>query len=623
MFNKSELQNLAWASIAPGQWARMIKDVKRTQNRIYRASVEASKNGRKSLMWWLQGRLINSTEAKLVAIRRVLTNKGGRTVGTDEIDRETIKKEIGKYALQMNLDGKSSTIARVWVPKPGKAEMRPLGIPTLLDRAKQALVLMALEPEWEAKFEPNSYGFRPGRNAHDAIESLFNNLNKQKLKWVFDADIRKCFDRINHEALIQKLGSFPAVSVQVSAWLKAGILDPQKLDDKGNPEIVETRVGTPQGGIISPLLANIALHGLENTLRELVREIPGPPNPGSCNSRTARMEALGIVRYADDFVLTHANLEILKLCIEATKEYLGKMGLELSEEKSKLRISTEGFNFLGFRLIKVYRNSILRLKIYPQKEKVKKHSEKISEIISQNKASAAEVLIGKLAPVVRGWAEYYKYCESNETFKMMDFLMYQKLRAWVFRKSTRLSRTEAMNRCFPEDTKTTYMGKVHRDNWVFKVTKALKKGNKIFFLPKYAWIKAASTSRYVKVKGCSTPYDGNHLYWMKRSAKYGPTREAKLIKVQQGRCNVCKGFFAEGEHREIDHIVPKAAGGVDQYVNLQLLCVPCHREKSNKDLVIIQKYKESMDGIKKAKAKETRAKTKAKRKMDAETEGTA
>lgn len=206
-------------------------------------------------------------------------------------------------ANNLEINGKSNNIKRIWIPKPGKVEKRPLGIPTIQDRAKQALCHMAFEPEWESKFEPNSYGFRPGRRPHDAIESIFLNLKQKKNKFVYDADIRKCFDQINHEALLIKMDTFPLMEQQIKSWLTAGILD----ELSNEPKTSIPSKGTPQGGIISPLLCNIALNGLEEHLLNYVSNLKIKPNPNTVRGKRAKIQALGFIRYADDFVIIHEN----------------------------------------------------------------------------------------------------------------------------------------------------------------------------------------------------------------------------------------------------------------------------------------------------------------------------
>jgi len=237
--------------------------------------------------------LISSRAARALSVRRVTQdNQGKKTAGVDGIKALTPKQ---RFALinKLLLSNKVKPTRRVWIPKPGTEEKRPLGIPTMHDRALQALIKLGLEPEWEARFEPNSYGFRPGRSCHDAIEAIFNAV-KQKSKFVLDADISKCFDRINHDALLKKLNTYPTLRRQIRAWLKAGVMDGNKL--------FPTPEGTPQGGVISPLLANIALHGMEELIRDLAPKFDMKRSNNVQMARRDKIKSVSLIRYADDFV---------------------------------------------------------------------------------------------------------------------------------------------------------------------------------------------------------------------------------------------------------------------------------------------------------------------------------
>jgi RNA-directed DNA polymerase (EC 2.7.7.49) len=237
-----------------------------------------------------QKTLINSWSAKCIAVRRVTQdNQGKNTAGIDGIKSLNPKQRMNLVG-KLKLTNKAKPTRRVHIPKPGTTETRPLGIPTINDRALQALVKLAMEPEWEALFEPNSYGFRPGRSCHDAIEAIYLSI-RQKHKYVLDADISKCFDRINHKALIDKLHTYPTLSRLIKTWLKAGYMD--------GKELFHTNEGTPQGGVISPLLANIALHGMEERVKQYAETLKG--------GKRANRESLNLIRYADDFVIIHVR----------------------------------------------------------------------------------------------------------------------------------------------------------------------------------------------------------------------------------------------------------------------------------------------------------------------------
>jgi RNA-directed DNA polymerase len=577
--------NLAWKTI---KWPLVKDRIRRVQRRIYKAR----RNGNIDKAHWLQKLLINSFDAKLLAVQQVTTlNQGKKTAGVDGIRGLTDKQKIA-LARSLRLDGKASSIRRVWISKPGKTEKRPLGIPTIRDRAKQALAKYALEPEWEAVFEPNSYGFRPARSAHDAIEAIFLGLRHGVPKWIFDADIRKCFDRIDHDALISKLNTFPEMEEQILAWLKADIMAGYAKNPK---DIQLSTRGTPQGGIVSPLLANIALHGLENHLKNFVTNLPSP-RIGANRGKAAKQKALTIVRYADDFVLIHENLAILEACKEETSRWLTGIGLELSKEKSALRDGRKGFRFLGFRIIQVRKNKDYKVKIFPHKENKKVLLDKVGKVIQLNKASSAYKLIRTLRPIIIGWANYYKYCECKTTFHKLTDSIFRCVRAWVFRRDTRNGRKAIKEKYFPSGKTYTFQGIKHRDNWILVGKTQFRKKGKTqeTFLPHIVWVPS---EKFVKVKGDASPYNGDYMYWGLRLKKYQTlsVRVKQLLKRQEMRCTLCKQPFVSFDRLEVDHIIPLHMDGAafhadgtkfrkDSYDNIQLLHRHCHIRKTAGDL---------------------------------------
>ena len=303
----------------------------------------------------------------------------------DGVKSLTPKQRINLVG-KLKLTNKVKPTRRVDIPKPGTTETRPLGIPTINDKALQALVKLALEPEWEAKFEPNSYGFRPGRSCHDAIGAIFNSIH-QKAKYVLDADISKCFDRIDHKALISKIHTYPTLSRLIKTWLKAGYMD--------GKELFPTDDGTPQGGVISPLLANIALHGMEERVKQYAETLKG--------CKQTNRNALSLIRYADNFVIIHEDLNVVKKCQEIIADWLNDMGLELKPSKTKLTHTLNeiegnvGFDFLGFHIqqhkvgnYKSANNSNgtplgFTTLITPSKAKIKTHLVKITEVIETSR----------------------------------------------------------------------------------------------------------------------------------------------------------------------------------------------------------------------------------------------
>jgi RNA-directed DNA polymerase len=572
--SKLDKINLAWEDI---QWQLVQKNVFRYQHRIYKAS----KVGNVKVVQYIQRKLINSIDGRLLATQRVTTfNKGKNTAGVDKIRSLTSPEKI-KLCNNLRMDGKAKPIRRVFIPKPGKAEKRPLGIPTIRDRAKQALATLALEPEWEAKFEPNSYGFRPGRCAHDAIEAIFLNLRHGNRKYIFDADIRKCFDSINHKALLEKINTYPELRDQVLAWLEAGIMEGYSNTPK--PEITYSNIGTPQGGIISPLLANIALHGLENDLKEYVTSLNLKPTPTSNRGRSAKAKALSVIRYADDFLLIHSNKEILIKCINYTETWLETVGLEIHEGKSSIKDSRQGVQFLGHQIIHIKHKGKYKTKISPSKEKCKALLEKISLLIKSNRSISSYRLISILRPIIIGWANYYRYSECTDIFTKLTHKIFLKTRAWVFRRDTRSGRNSIKEKYFPSCRTYSFKGKNHKDNWILVGKEKNKNGEiETRFLPHMSWVPS---EKYTKVKSEKSPFDGDIIYWTLRTDKYSPlsTRVRNLLRKQKGICPYCKIKFKTNDRMEVDHGIPRIKGGKDVYSNLQLLHLSCHVQKTAKD----------------------------------------
>jgi RNA-directed DNA polymerase len=587
-----------WRSI---DWRKLERRVYKLQKRIYRAS----QRGDVKALRRLQKMLMKSWSARVLAVRRVSQdNTGKKTAGVDGVKSLTPKQRLN-LVNQLNLGTKVSPTRRVWIPKPGTEEKRPLGIPTMKDRALQALVKLALEPEWEARFEPNSYGFRPGRSCHDAIGAIFNAI-RLKAKYVLDADIAKCFDRIDQRKLLNKLNTFPTMRRQIKSWLKSGVMD--------GKELFPTSEGTPQGGVISPLLANIALHGMERRIKQYVASLKPKAPPIGKNVRDLlakyanqygmaeeakefldnnpekepTLSEVSLIRYADDFVILHKDITVVQGCQKVISDWLKDMGLELKPSKTRLAHTLNtvedekpGFDFLGFNIRqfpvskhhsgKISQGKLLGFKtlITPSKYKVKIHNEKIADVISHHKAMPQSVLIHQLNPIIRGWANYYSTVCSKFSYCKLDSLMYQKLRAWAKRRHPNKTMGKVVKK---------YWHTIDDDNWVF----ATRKGDENpLWLQKYADIPI---ERHTKVKGELSPYDGNLVYWSIRMGKNPemPSRVSKLLKEQEGKCTHCGLHFREEDVMEVDHIIPKSKGGKDRY-NRQLLHRHCHDTKTASD----------------------------------------
>ncbi|MDJ0729403.1 MAG: group II intron reverse transcriptase/maturase [Crocosphaera sp.] len=543
-------------------WAKVQRKVFKLQKKIF----QAVKSGDKVKARKLQKLLSKSYYAKLLAVRKVTQdNQGKKTAGVDGMKIVNPQQRYN-LALSLNpMEYKSKPLRRVWIPKPGKDEKRPLGIPTIRDRAMQCLIKFCMEPYWEAQFEGSSYGFRPGRAAHDAIEDIFNQI-RTKSKFVLDADIAKCFDQIDHQYLLNKLDN-PHFRPIIKQWLKAGVLD------KGVFE--ETDSGTPQGGVISPLLANIALDGMIRDIRKSFkgsRTINGVRETGWKPS---------IIRYADDFVVIHKELEVIEQCQKLINKWLEKAGLKLRPEKTRIchtlnaiTINGEkqkaGFNFLGFH-VRQYPVGIHHSRedgqkrklgyktiIKPNKEAIQKHREKIKATVTKRKKAPQTVLIKELNPIIKGWCNYYSTCCSKDTFNSEDNYLWSVLRAWALGRSKK-GKWEALRK---------YFSKGVNGFWTFQAEDGI-------FMHNHS---STPITRHAKVKMEASPYDGQWQYWSKRRGAYPgtPTGIAKLLKRQKGKCALCNQHFTSEDLIEKDHIIPKTKGGKDEYKNLQALHRHCH-----------------------------------------------
>ncbi|MGI0483150.1 group II intron reverse transcriptase/maturase [Geminocystis sp. CENA526] len=550
-----------WSSI---NWRIVEKQIFRLQKRIYRAS----QRGDVKLVHSLQRLLVKSYYGKLLAIRKVTQdNQGKKTAGVDGVKSLTPKQRLDITG-QIKLRGKCKPTRRVNIPKPN-GETRPLGIPCIEDRIKQCLVKLALEPQWEAKFEPNSYGFRPARSAHDAIQAIFNSVRSQP-KYVLDADIAKCFDKIDHEKLLAKLETYPQLRREIKSWLKSGFMD--------NKQLYSTKEGTPQGGVISPLLANIALHGMELELKKFAQTWEG--------RKVNNEKSLNIIRYADDFVILHKDIERIIQCKGIIENWLKNLGLELKPSKTRISHTLHeyegniGFDFLGFH-IRQYEvgqthtgnNTIgkplgFKTIIKPSKDKINCHIKKIGDIIRKHKASPQIALIKELNPIIRGWANYYSSVCSKETYSRCDHIIYQQLKRWTERRHHNKSKSWVARKYWHTHGLRTWVFSTRDEDGIRLLNHS-----------------ETEIKRHTKVKGEKSPFDGDWIYWTTRIGKHPEvsTRMATLLKKQKGKCNHCGLNFKSDDLLEIDHIIPKSKGGKDVYNNLQVLHRHCHDDKTAKD----------------------------------------
>jgi RNA-directed DNA polymerase len=472
-------------------------------------------------------------------------NRGKRTPGVDGVASLTPKERRAlahhlRYLDHWTVD----PIRRTYIPKPNNPnEKRGLGIPTMRDRAMQALVKLALEPEWEARFEPNSYGFRPGRSAHDAIEAIFNFIRLQP-KFVWDADIEKCFDRISHAALLSKLHAPQPVMRLIRDWLKAGIMEDGKQ--------LFPEAGTPQGGVLSPLLANIALHGFETFV-----------------SRNRRKHRVVVIRYADDFVILCDDLDTLKQAIACADEWLAQMGLRIKAAKTHITHTLNphqghvGFDFLGFNVRQYHvgphrshqRHAGYKTLIQPSQTAVQRHLDELKATIRRLRGAPQAALVAELNPKIRGWTLYYQTCVAKRTFSKLDSLLYYKLSRWAYYRHKR---------------KTG--GWRHQRYWKRPATRdEFTDGTST--LIRY---EDMPITRHVKVKGDKSPFDGDWMYWGTRLGRdpTKPKRVIRLLKQQQGRCAHCGLRYTADDVLEVHH--SDGNHNNNRPTNLMLLHAHCH-----------------------------------------------
>ncbi len=498
-----------WNTWSEIDWIKCETAVQKLQGRI----VKAQKEGRPGKVKALQWTLTHSFYAKALAVKRVTSNKGKNTAGVDHVLWTTPNAKMCAVADLRRRGYNPQPLRRVHIKK-SNGKLRPLGIPTMKDRAMQALYLMALNPVAETTADRHSYGFRKGRSTADAREQCFTVLSKKvSPQWVLEGDIKGCFDHICHQWLLDNI---PMDKVMLHKWLKSGFVF--------NRQLFPTEEGTPQGGIISPTLANMALDGLQAMLAEKfkLRRI----NKGYFNPM------VNLVRYADDFIITCSDRETLESQIKpAVSEFLQARGLTLSEEKTKVTHISEGFDFLGFNVRK-YKDTLL---IKPSKKNVKSFLAKIKGIIRKNQAIRQDRLIGLLNPVITGWGNYYSGCVAAETFKKADAQIFHKLWAWATRRHRKKGKEWVYNR---------YFLSVKGKSWRFGTM--LKNNGKSFpYTLKYL-TNFKTQFKPVKIRSKANPFDPEWrpYFEMRNRMKMLNTFKGKqgflrMWEKQNKRCPLC------------------------------------------------------------------------------------
>jgi RNA-directed DNA polymerase len=449
-----------WDSI---NWDIIRHQVKRLQARIVKATLDGRHNRAKALQWLLT----HSFSGKALAVKRVTENRGKNTPGTDKVTWRSSQAKT-KAVMSLKRRGYSPLpLRRIYIPKKN-GKTRPLGIPTMKDRAMQALHLLALEPIAETTADLNSYGFRPGRSTADAGAQCFNCLaQKTAAQWVLEADIKGCYDNINHDWMVAHI---PMDRVILRKWLKAGYTYQN--------ERFPTELGTPQGGIISPVLANMTLDGLET---RLAVKFPQAQYTGL---------KMNMVRYADDFIITGHSKEWLEQEVKpVVVAFLAERGLALSPDKTRISHITQGFDFLGWNIRK-YRGILL---IKPSKANIKAHLDKIREIIKQNKTAKQIALIRMLNPILRGWANYHCHVVAKQIFTYVDSCIWSMLWRWTRRRHPNKG---------GKWVKKKYFKAYETRNWIFAAFDDDTQKQIIL-------IKEADTpiKRHIKIKSAANPYD--------------------------------------------------------------------------------------------------------------------
>jgi RNA-directed DNA polymerase len=549
-------------------WVSCHREVKRLQARIVKATQEGRWGKVKSLQWLLT----HSFSGKALAVKRVTENQGKNTPGVDGetwSSPDTKSKAIGRLSRR---GYQPQPLRRVNIPK-ANGKNRPLGIPTMKDRTMQALHLLALEPVSETQADPHSYGFRPQRCTADAIEQCFKVLAKEQAPvWVLEGDIKGCFDNISHNWM---MANIPMDKAVLKKWLSAGYVE--------NGEFFPTVSGTPQGGIISPALANYVLDGLQAAIEKVI----------PFTTRRGQKAKINLVRYADDFIITGASKEILEEEIRpAVESFMAQRGLTLSPEKTRLTHIEEGFDFLG-QNIRKYGKTLL---IKPSKKNVATFLDKVRDIVKGNKQATQANLIRQLNPVIRGWVNYHRHVVSAETFKRIDKEIWRTLWRWAKRRHPGKGARWIAKQ---------YFKSVGERNWVFAAETGEFRSDGTPKLTRLLCAADTPIKRFVKIQAAANPFDPqwetyfeSRLGFKMQDNLRGRRKLVRLWLDQNGKCPICEQAITKETGWHLHHVTRRVDGGTDVLSNLSLLHINCHRKVHSLNLKVVKPA--STTGLRKA-----------------------